>query len=1294
MGKTGFSDKLTELFKKAQDSPGMNEETLRIKFAQSDVLSELRYTDENIYWEEGLENQKRTDITCKDDIGDFNVVFEFKKPSEDNLASHKSQLKNRYVVPYKAKYGVLYNGLKLIFYERQGNELNEVFRSSTNELEGNYLDGMFRRIKKPDRATTNLDEVVDYMEEYQDPEERLSLENQIAREYFYENFQLEEDSVFGNFVVNTVKLFNDRRDKSKFLRSAYQFWKRSYAKELNKSQIPDEWEPLFDKAGLSTGTKEDRLIFTFCLETAYATFTRLILTKSAEDYGFPGDGFSTILRRQLEDSAWDGGVPQSGYANMSLKIIREMQGKLISSVFEEDIFYWWTEPYDDVDSYIDYFRGEADVSEEMSQFGKSLAEILLTVYKYEFSNIGEEDILGVLYQKYFDRETRKALGEFYTPKEVVNYILDSVGYEGKEVLNKRVLDPACGSGTFLVEALDRYLKQAEKSGKADEVGWRSVLQDLCNEYHVIGFDVHPFATIMAQIQFTLKIMPYYRRALEEDDSYFVLQRLPIFRTDSLNKEQDIGNLTLEESTRGQVISMPIELPIQGEGEDDFFEKDFKLPLYKAIRDNTGISNTQEYFGALQALFDAVKQRASDLGPDEEPEIDVEDLATILRRADYVRDKNWDALASFLKPDADLLLERIQELKHEFDDGRLIKSIEDVMLAAILKNEMEYEYVVGNPPYVPIQEIPDKQKNKWKDAYRYTEGNYDIYIPFMERGIDWLKPNGKVSYIVSNRFLLTQYAEKMRENLPEEVTIDKMVDMRDSRVFEDALNYPAVFVFSKRDHPQEYFPAIRIFEDPEEPEQALQDMEEQVSQVQELEDYSKGEYSDAFNVKYDDLEPEGWHLMPQKERKIMDIADDAGDGRLFDFTRSRSGGFQGVSTSEDDLYVLDFIEESGNEIRVRPKGGGEPFNIEKGLVRPFLFGKDVERWNIEWKGWYVIFPYREYNGEYQIIPSKEYEGDYEHEEEYMEAKYPKGWQYLKEHEEDLRDRAGGKFEEGANQERRWYGMGYPRSKDKYDKEKVLAQLNSQEADYVFDREGEYVFQGGGKGGGVYGILPDQNLSSVYLTGLLNSDILDYYLKHISTVYAGKSYSYADAYIKQLPMITQSIDEDVKSKIKSKAKTLAQRERLKQRIRLFPKPHFSGLKEEGVIDEWDEVKHTTVGGYYPLNIRRQKDLKGNSEIKLGKDDWISSHKIDSEVKQEYVIKAIDGKRFSKEEQIVIPIPRTDEAAEKALQMLEEDKEELETGKTKKELEEELNNSVHSIYGIEDQEKEVVDDFLDRF
>jgi hypothetical protein len=65
---------------------------------------------------------------------------------------------------------------------------------------------------------------------------------------------------------------------------------------------------------------------------------------------------------------------------------------------------------------------------QKARFGEALAEIILTLYKFDFSEI-VGDPLGTLYQHYFDKETRKALGEFYTPKEVVEYILDAVGYD-------------------------------------------------------------------------------------------------------------------------------------------------------------------------------------------------------------------------------------------------------------------------------------------------------------------------------------------------------------------------------------------------------------------------------------------------------------------------------------------------------------------------------------------------------------------------------------------------------------------------------------------------------------------------------------------------------------------------------------------------------------------------------------------------------------------------------------------------------------------------------------------------
>ena len=68
---------------------------------------------------------------------------------------------------------------------------------------------------------------------------------------------------------------------------------------------------------------------------------------------------------------------------------------------------------------------------------------MLSLVRFDFSQL-EGDLLGELYQSYFDPETRKALGEFYTPPEVVEFILDEGGYHGEG----RLLDPATGSGTF------------------------------------------------------------------------------------------------------------------------------------------------------------------------------------------------------------------------------------------------------------------------------------------------------------------------------------------------------------------------------------------------------------------------------------------------------------------------------------------------------------------------------------------------------------------------------------------------------------------------------------------------------------------------------------------------------------------------------------------------------------------------------------------------------------------------------------------------------------------------------
>jgi hypothetical protein len=358
------------------------------------------------------------------------------------------------------------------------------------------------------------------------------------------------------------------------------------------------------------------------------------------------------------------------------------------------------------------------------------------------------DPLGTLYQRYFDKETRKALGEFYTPLEVVRYILDAVGYEGRSVLGKRLLDPACGSGTFLVEGLRRYLKASEQI--VEEKGWPEILKELCNEYCIVGFDIHPFATFMAQMQFMLVLIPAYKRAMEED-LHFVLNRLPIFRTDSLVDETkgETRKVTLETFESGQYLLIDTGLPVDGGN------LKIQMPYDKDVFARTDLLNVQEYFAALQAVFDTVKKAAWE----ERYEVDTTELERNFKR--YLKAKNWSGLVAFFTPYAVHFLQKFKELKETFGDGKLIKSLEDIMLAAILKNYVKYDFVVGNPPYVRQEKIKE-QKEIYKALYAEVyDGRADIFVYFIKRGTDWLQHNGKFGYIVSGKFMKAHYGNYLR-----------------------------------------------------------------------------------------------------------------------------------------------------------------------------------------------------------------------------------------------------------------------------------------------------------------------------------------------------------------------------------------------------------------------------------------------------------------------------------------------------------------------------------------------------
>jgi N-6 DNA Methylase len=206
----------------------------------------------------------------------------------------------------------------------------------------------------------------------------------------------------------------------------------------------------------------------FAVHTYYALLLKLISLEIVYFYQFRNmprhferlieAGTSQKLRKVLEELEFRGGLfHQLGITNF----------------LERDLFSWylsvWSEPVETL-----------------------VRRMLEKLDQYNPGTISEDpsqsrDLLKKLYQQLFPKSVRHDLGEYYTPDWLAEHVLDELGYEGDP--EKRILDPACGSGTFLVMAINRirrwYDKNREKCSY-DEGGLLQMIQK-----NVVGFDLNP-----------------------------------------------------------------------------------------------------------------------------------------------------------------------------------------------------------------------------------------------------------------------------------------------------------------------------------------------------------------------------------------------------------------------------------------------------------------------------------------------------------------------------------------------------------------------------------------------------------------------------------------------------------------------------------------------------------------------------------------------------------------------------------------------------------------------------------
>jgi len=206
--------------------------------------------------------------------------------------------------------------------------------------------------------------------------------------------------------------------------------------------------------------------------------------------------------------------------------------------------------------------------------------------------------------------------------------------------------------------------------------------------------------------------------------------------------------------------------------------------------------------------------------------------------------------------------------------------------------------------------------------------------------------------------------------------------------------------------------------------------------------------------------------------------------------------QGIRTSANEVYVLDTVSAEGAILIAHSKQLDRDVELERAAVSQFLQGREIKPYRILPCSKVVVMPYRTQAGRAELIPETE-----------LRHRFPKVWEYLRANKVYLENREKGRFR-GAE----WHGYGRVQNIDLMLQPKILVPDIADRASFALDEAGEYAFTSG------YGITFKSSVaeSPKYILGLLNSKILDYYLKQVSTTMRGGFFRYFTQFIEQLPI----------------------------------------------------------------------------------------------------------------------------------------------------------------------------------
>ena len=503
--------------------------------------------------------------------------------------------------------------------------------------------------------------------------------------------------------------------------------------------------------------------------------------------------------------------------------------------------------------------------------------------------------------------------------------------------NLRALDPACGSGAFPMGLLQKLIHVLHRLDP-DNARWKAqnrapledrlagakrtpdpsrreaeiedaeaALEKLDHDFSdanrpdyarklylidkcLFGVDIQPIAVQIAKLRFFISLV--------------VSQKI--------DRSKDNANITALPNLETKLVAADSLIPIERPSQTDLFR-------------NTKIAGKEAELRAMNERYFSARTMRTKRKSRDEIGRQRDELADLLRSDRGLPETDAKKMASW----------------DPFDQNAAAPFFDPEWMFGLSSN---FDLVIGNPPYVRQEAIKEEKpllerhyggKDKSGNPLGAYSGTADLFVYFIQRGIELLNPGGAFAYITSNKWYRAKYGERLRVWMNRNAQLRRVIDFGDAEVF-DALAYPTIIVATRRPvelHAPAESDIVRVMNWPADRDKS--DVDGFPALVKVI----------GFDVAQKTLSANGWQLEPQAKRGLLDRIRATGIP-LKEFVESRV--YRGVTTGYNDAFVIDgatkdrLISEHASSARI---------------IKPFLRGTDVKRWRTEPKDLWLIFTRR-------------------------------------------------------------------------------------------------------------------------------------------------------------------------------------------------------------------------------------------------------------------------------------------------------------------------------------------------